>query len=88
MENQFLNRMNIQTEKLDIIQWLANVNDSRIIKQFMLLKRSNEEMTVVNLSLAEKDAIDKGLQSIEAGRFKAHEEVTATTKRKYAHLFK
>ncbi len=88
LTNQFSIRMNIQTEKLDIIQWLANVNDSRIIKQFMLLKRSNEEMTIVNLSQQEKDAIDTGLQSIEEGRFKSHNEVVEATKQKYAQLFK
>jgi predicted transcriptional regulator len=80
--------MNIQSEKLDIIQWLASINDSKIIKQFMLLKRSNEENTSVNLSQAEKNAIDKGLESIKEGRFKLHEEVTEATKKKYPHLFK
>jgi predicted transcriptional regulator len=80
--------MNIQAEKLDIIQWLAKVNDSKIIKQFMLLKRSNEEETSVSLSREEKEAIDKGLQAINEGRFKSHEEVTKATRKKYTHLFK
>ena len=80
--------MNIQSEKLDIIQWLASINDSKIIKQFMLLKRSNEERTSVNLSQAEKSSIDKGLESIKEGCFKSHEEVTETTRKKYPHLFK
>lgn len=80
--------MNIQAEKLDIIQWLATVNDSKIIKKFMLLKRSNEEWVSVNLSHEEKDAIDKGLQSLNEGRFKTNEEVTESTRKKYAHLFK
>ncbi|GAB1444782.1 MAG: hypothetical protein KF860_06425 [Cyclobacteriaceae bacterium] len=80
--------MNIQTEKLEIIQWLAKINDSKIIKQFMLIKRSNEEDTAVNLSQEEKEAIDKGLQSINDGRIKSHEEVMETTRIKYAHLVK
>gem|GEM_PF-5062454 len=29
----------------------------------------------------EKDAVDKGLQSIKEGRFKSHEEVTEATKK-------
>ncbi len=86
--NQFSQNMNIQAEKLDIIQWLAGINDSRIIKQFMLLKKTNEEMTSINLSQAEKKAIDKGLQSIKEGTIKSHEEVTEVTRKKYAHLFK
>ncbi|MCS6974161.1 MAG: hypothetical protein N2044_02460 [Cyclobacteriaceae bacterium] len=80
--------MNIQAEKLDIIQWLAKVNDSNIIRQFMLLKKSNEEMASVNLTPAEKTAVDKGLESIKEGRFKSHEEVTEATRKKYTHLFK
>lgn len=80
--------MNIQAEKLDIIQWLAKVDDNRIVRQFMLLKRSNEEAVSVKLSQEEKDAIDKGLRSIEEDRFKSHEEVMEATQKKYAHLFK
>jgi predicted transcriptional regulator len=80
--------MNIQAEKLDIIQWLAKVDDSKIIKQFMLLKRSNEEGTSINLSREEKESIDKGIQAINEGRFKSHEEVTEATKKKYTRLFK
>jgi predicted transcriptional regulator len=80
--------MNIQAEKLDIIQWLAGVNESSVIKQFMLLKRTNEETTSIDLSQEEKQAIDKGIQSIEAGRVKSHEEVMEITRKKYPQLFK
>jgi predicted transcriptional regulator len=80
--------MNIQTEKLDIIQWLAGVNESKVIRQFMLLKRTNEETTSIVLSEAEKQAIDKGIQAIEAGRVESHEEVMESTKKKYPQLFK
>lgn len=80
--------MNIQAEKLDIIQWLAKVNDSNIIRQFMLLKRSNEEMVSANLSEAEKKAVDKGLESLREGRFKTHNEVTEATRKKFTQLFK
>jgi predicted transcriptional regulator len=80
--------MNIQAEKLDIIQWLAGVNESSVIKQFMLLKRTNEETTSIDLSQEEKQAIDKGIQSIEAGRAKSHEEVMEITRKKYPQLFK
>jgi predicted transcriptional regulator len=80
--------MNIQTEKLDIIQWLAGINESSVIRQFMLLKKINEESFSKELSQAESQAIDKGIQSIEAGHSKSHQEVMGMTKKKYAHLFK
>ena len=38
--------------------------------------------------IAEKIAIDKGLKSIEEGRFKTHEEVNTATQKKYSQLFK
>jgi hypothetical protein len=42
--------MNIHAEKLDIIQWLAGIDDSKVIKQFMLLKESAREMLILNLA--------------------------------------
>jgi predicted transcriptional regulator len=80
--------MNIQAEKLDIIQWLAGINDSRIIRQFMLLKKSSENTSTESLSQLEKDAIDKGLSSIEKGNVKLHQEVIDSTRKKYNKLFK
>jgi predicted transcriptional regulator len=80
--------MNIQAEKLDIIQWLAKINDSKIIRQFVLLKRMSEEAGPLTLSQEEKEAIEKGLKAVEEGRYQTHEEVMAATKKKYAHLFK
>ena len=79
--------MNIQAEKLEIIEWLAKVNDSKIIEQFMLLKKSNEEGSL-NLSQEEREAIDKGLQSIEDKKSKSHEEVMEATRNRYPHLFR
>lgn len=80
--------MDLQAEKLNIIQWLEKVNDSNIIRQFMLLKKSNEETISVNLSPAETEALAKGLESIKEGRTKSHDEVREATRAKYPHLFK
>ena len=80
--------MNIQEEKLDIIQWVTKVNDSRIIGQLMLIKKSNEEGGFIRLSSDEKDALDKGIRSIKEGRFKTNQEVKEATKKKYPDLYK
>ena len=63
--------MDIQAEKLSIIQWLAGINDSSVIRKFKELK-SSEEMLSGNLSNEEKVAIDAGMKSIKEGRFKTH----------------
>lgn len=80
--------MDIQAEKLNIIKWLAGIQESKVIKQFILLKKSNEEFPSKKLSQTEKLAIDKGLQSIKDGRIKSHEEVMKITRKKYTQLFK
>lgn len=87
MELLSLNSMNIQSDKLDIIQWLAGVDDIRTIRQFKLLKESIESPASVSLTQAERDAIDKGLESVKEGRIKSHEEVGDETRKKYSQLF-
>ena len=80
--------MNIQAEKLDLIQWLAGIDDSKIIKQFVLLKKSSQGMVDVDLNQEEKNAVDIGLKSMKEGRSKSHEQVAKATKEKYPNLFK
>jgi len=54
----------------------------------MILKRSSEEKITFDLSQIEKDAINKGLQSVSEGRYKFHDDVKAESKKKYPNLFK
>ncbi len=80
--------MDIQTEKLILIRWLAEIDDINIIKQFKALKKSNEQGAAVLLTNQEKKAIDKGLESVMEGRIEPHEKVVHYTKKKYPHLFR
>ncbi len=80
--------MDIQAEKLRLIEWLAGINDYRIIKQFKALKKSNQEQIDTPLTSAEKSAIDQGLKSIADGKVHTHESVIKSTKEKYPNLFK
>jgi hypothetical protein len=75
--------MDIQTEKLEIIRWLASINDIELIQQINSLR----ENATADISTEEKTAIDKGLQSIKEGRTKSHEEVMAITRKKYPQFF-
>jgi predicted transcriptional regulator len=78
----------LQTEKLDIIQWLAGVKEHRIIKEFMLLKQTNQEPVSLQLRAGEKKAIDMGMASIESGRSMTHDEVKEITRKKFSGLFR
>jgi hypothetical protein len=80
--------MDIQAEKLALIQWLAGINDSQVISRFRALKRTSEEAVPETVSPAEKEAINQGLQSIKAGKVKPHEEVSRLTREKYPQLFR
>ena len=80
--------MGIQADKLKLIEWLAGVNDDKIIKQFKALQRFNQEKTNKTLTTEQKSAIDQGLKSIEEGKVHTHESVMESTKSKYPHLFK
>ncbi|MBS1681970.1 MAG: hypothetical protein JST48_09675 [Bacteroidetes bacterium] len=88
LKTQMKKAADIQSEKLDLIQWLAGVTESKVIRQFMLLKETNKEKASTRLSKAEKEAIDQGIASIKAGRAMSHEKATEITRKKYAHLFK
>jgi len=80
--------MDIQTEKLELIKWVAEIDDYRIIKQIKTLQRSNREDASSDLTDAEKSAIDEGLRSIQEGRVKSHDEVKKITGEKFRDLFK
>ena len=80
--------MDIHSEKLDLIKWIAGINDSQVIKQFKTLQKSNLEKVSTTLTDSEKSAIDQGLKSIKEGRVQSHEDVTKSTKEKYPNLFK
>jgi len=80
--------MDIQAEKLNLIKWLAEINDLEVIKQFKILQKSSLEKGAIKLTDVEKSAIDQGLKSIEEDRVQSHESVVEMTKSKYPTLFK
>lgn len=77
--------MDIQAEKLNLIEWLAGINDSQTIRQIKSLQQSSQQ--AVELSETEKVAIDRGLKSIAEGKVHSHESVMASTKKKFPNLF-
>ncbi len=67
--------------KLEIIEWLAKLDDSETIEYLKIVKDSR---TIDNdwwddLSEAQKDGIERGLDEIKRGRTISHEDV----KRRY-----
>jgi len=69
--------MNIQTEKLKLIEWLAGLTDETLVEKIRFLKEM--QPTQVDwweeISEAEKEAINQGLADAQSGKVTAHEEV-------------
>ena len=67
--------MNIQAEKLGLIEWIAKLNDSSIIEKLRIIK--NDYIKTIDwwdeLSREEIASIERGLKDIEEGRVHSHE---------------
>jgi hypothetical protein len=68
--------MNLDNEKLKIINWIANLSDESIIHKIKLLREQEKNTDWWDeISEAEKASIKRGLEDAKAGRVVPHEEV-------------
>jgi hypothetical protein len=69
--------MNIQAEKLKLIEWLVSLQDETIIERIKLLKEgsANNADWWDTISESEKMAIEEGIKDIENGNVVSHEDV-------------
>lgn len=67
--------MEIQIEKLRLIEWLAGLNDLATIQQLVALKRANEKDWWNEIDEVEKADIEIGLRQAEKGEVVPHKEV-------------
>jgi hypothetical protein len=67
--------MDIQSQKLQLIEWLAGVKDVSIIKAFWELKERKEEDWWAQLTKEQQEDIEVGLEDLESGRKKSFSDV-------------
>jgi hypothetical protein len=68
--------MNLEKDKLEIIKWVATIKDDISIERLKMLRDNPKDLDWWDETTNElKDAIDKGLADIKAGRVKSHKEV-------------
>ena len=69
--------MDIQAEKLSLIEWISRVNDQSIIAKLKKLQADyiGSDDWWDELNQEEKDSIERGLKDIEEGRVHSHERV-------------
>jgi hypothetical protein len=67
--------MNIQTEKLGLIEWISKLNDTSIIEKLKSIKedysRSKDWWDSVNRE--EIESIERGLKDLKDGKVHSHE---------------
>ena len=73
--------MDIQSLKLDLIQWLADLKDVHTLKQLRAIKEGSDWWD--EISEEERQAIDSGLAQLDRGEGIPHEKVMQKGKDKY-----
>ncbi len=73
--------MDIQAEKLQLIEWLARLNNTTTLKRFITLKKEQEKDWWDQLSTEEKAEIEEGLTQADRGEVASHKEVMAKYKK-------
>ncbi len=73
--------MDIQAEKLQLIEWLIRLNDTKTLKQFILLKKKEEKDWYDELTEDKKVEIEEGLVQANKGEIVPHKQVMAKYKK-------
>lgn len=66
--------MNIEAEKLDLIQWLTQLTDENIISKIKALKGGQEDWWNM-IGAEEKKEIQEGLSQANRGELISHDDV-------------
>ena len=64
--------LNLESKKLELIQWLATIEDLSVLNKIFDLKKQENIDWWNMISNNEKQSIEKGLQDAEAGKLNAH----------------
>ena len=66
--------MNIQTEKLSLIEWISRINDTSIIERLREIKDdySKSKDWWDTLKKEEMESINRGIKDFEEGRIHSH----------------
>ena len=66
--------INLQTKKLDLIQWLSTIENPTIIEKILAIRANEREDWWANLSALEKESINKGIEDADAENQKDHDQ--------------
>jgi len=78
--------MDIQSTKLDLINWLSSLTDESIISKLYAIKNNNTKDWYDDLTKAERQNIQKGLNDLNNGNIHSNEEVKLAVRNKIQEL--
>jgi hypothetical protein len=64
--------LNLQSKKLELIQWLSTIEDLSVINKIIDLKKHENKDWWNLISDEEKQSIEIGLQDVDAGKLNSH----------------
>lgn len=67
--------MDIALEKIRLIEWLAGLEDVRILKELIALKENSGQDWWENLSNEEREEIEIGMNQADGGDLIKHKDV-------------
>jgi hypothetical protein len=79
-----MNIQQLQNDKLNIINWISQLQDYYIIEKVKSIMSSSD---ICLLSNEQKMAIDEAIESIEIKGTTPHNVVMEETKKRFPHLF-
>jgi hypothetical protein len=72
--------MDIRAEKLDLIEWIAQISDASVIREIKAIKKEKEADWWDALSANQKEDIEAGLVDLDQGRKKPFSKVISKYK--------
>ncbi|MCA6073776.1 hypothetical protein [Fulvivirga sedimenti] len=76
-------KMDIHKEKLRLIEWLAGLNDTAVIKEFIALKESRQMDWWDETDETTRKSIKKGLSELNKNEGISHDQVMQEIRQKY-----
>ena len=67
--------INLQNKKIELIQWLSTLNDQSLIDKLMKLRIEGRTDWWNEISITEKNSIEKGIQDADNGKLTSHSDV-------------
>jgi hypothetical protein len=80
-----MNIQQLQNDKLNIINWINQLQDYSVIEKVKSLMSSSDEDSLLDNS--QKRAIDKGIESIENEGTTPHNNIMEATKKRFPNLY-